>query len=184
MIPLVEYLVSGLISAGLVVMSGLFSGLTLGLMSLDIVGLQILAESGSPKDKARAGISPFQPFLELKPQKPSFLYDNMEISFFALYSLEIPSQMVTFRRFIFLKASIAMLSIFMADLTSGILGLFISTTLIVIFGEITPQAVCSRYRLVIGANTILFTKILIVLLFVIAYPISKVLDWVPFTFCF
>ena len=42
------------VSVGLVTMSGLFSGLTLGLMSLDIVGLQILAESGRPIDRERA----------------------------------------------------------------------------------------------------------------------------------
>ena len=70
----------------------------------------------------------------------------------------------------------ALLAIFLADLTSGIMGLVLSTCLIVLFGEITPQAVCTRYRLAVGAGTIVFTKILIAVLFVVAYPISRVLD--------
>lgn len=43
------------LSLGLVLLSGLFSGLTLGLMSLDKVGLQILAEAGSPTERKYAG---------------------------------------------------------------------------------------------------------------------------------
>ena len=58
-------------SAGLVILSGLFSGLTLGLMSLDIVGLQILAESGRPEDRERASTTAT---LLLFPA-PSFVLD-------------------------------------------------------------------------------------------------------------
>lgn len=43
-----------LATTGLVVLSGLFSGLTLGLMSLDIVDLQILVESGHPSEQKQA----------------------------------------------------------------------------------------------------------------------------------
>jgi metal transporter CNNM len=48
----------------------------------------------------------------------------------------------------------AALSILLADLTDGLMGFFLSTALIVIFGEIVPQAVCSRYGLQIGAKII------------------------------
>ena len=77
---------------------------------------------------------------------------------------------------------LALLAIFAADLTNGFLGLILSTTLIVVFGEITPQAICSRHGLAIGAQTILLTKLLILLLFAVAYPISKILDIVRATF--
>ena len=43
--------------------------------------------------------------------------------------------------------------------------------------RIIPQAVCSRHGLRIGANLAWFVKILIFLMYFIAYPISKLLDW-------
>merc|ERR1719310_571316 len=56
------------------------------------------------------------------------------------------------------------------------MGLIISTLSIVCLGEITPQALCSRHGLYIGAKTIWIMKTFIVLLFIIAWPISLVLD--------
>lgn len=41
----------------------------------------------------------------------------------------------------------SILSIVMADLTSGIAGMLITTGIVMIFGEIIPQSVCSRYPL-------------------------------------
>ena len=70
----------------------------------------------------------------------------------------------------------ALLSIFLADLTSGLVGFFASTIMIVIFGEITPQSICSRHGLMIGAYTVIIVRIFIVLLYIIAKPIAMVLD--------
>jgi len=39
----------------LVVFAGLMSGLTLGLMSLSLVDLEVLAKSGTPQDRKHAG---------------------------------------------------------------------------------------------------------------------------------
>lgn len=41
----------------LVVFAGLMSGLTLGLMSLSLVDLEVLAKSGTPQDRKHAGMS-------------------------------------------------------------------------------------------------------------------------------
>ena len=70
----------------------------------------------------------------------------------------------------------ALVAILMADLTDGIVGLLLSTFSIVVFGEIIPQAACSRHGLYIGANTVWLVKIFIVLLYVVAWPISMLLD--------
>lgn len=48
--------------------------------------------------------------------------------------------------------------------------------LIVIFSEIVPQSVCSRYGLAIGAWFAWPVRILIWVLFVVAWPIAKLLD--------
>lgn len=53
----------------------------------------------------------------------------------------------------------------------------LSTALIVLFGEIIPQAFCARYGLAIGARTAPLVKFVIVLLYPLAWPISKVLTW-------
>jgi metal transporter CNNM len=42
---------------GLVMFAGLMSGLTLGLMSLSLVDLEVLAKAGTPTDKDNAGTS-------------------------------------------------------------------------------------------------------------------------------
>ncbi|XLT32581.1 hypothetical protein HN873_063873, partial [Arachis hypogaea] len=42
---------------------------------------------------------------------------------------------------------------------------------------IIPQALCSRYGLSVVATMTPFVKVLLLIFFPIAYPISKVLDW-------
>ncbi|KAH9646801.1 DUF21 domain-containing protein [Citrus sinensis] len=43
--------------------------------------------------------------------------------------------------------------------------------------EIIPQAVCSRYGLSVGAKLSVLVRLIVIVLFPIAYPISKLLDW-------
>ena len=61
-------------------------------------------------------------------------------------------------------------------LGSGVYAIVSSTVAIVIFGEIVPQAICSRYGLIIGAHTIYLTYIFMVLTFPISFPISLLLN--------
>jgi len=48
--------------------------------------------------------------------------------------------------------------------------------LIVTFGEIIPQAICSRHGLAVGARTVWIVKIFVVFTFILSYPISILLD--------
>ncbi|EOD35948.1 hypothetical protein EMIHUDRAFT_48084, partial [Emiliania huxleyi CCMP1516] len=72
----------------------------------------------------------------------------------------------------------AMISILSADLTSGLAGGLIATAVIVVFGEIIPQAVCSRHGLRIGAASTCLVRPLMYLLMPITLPIARVLDLV------
>lgn len=70
----------------------------------------------------------------------------------------------------------AALAIFMGKFTGGFSGWLISTCLILVFGEITPQAICSRHGLMIGATMAPLLKLIIGICYPIAKPISMALD--------
>lgn len=143
--------VNVILACFLLLLSGLFSGLTLGLMSLDMVSLEILAEGGDEEEKEYA-----------KKIIPVRAKGNL-----LLCTLLLGNTMVN-----------ALIAILMADLTDGLVGLAVSTLSIVVCGEIVPQAACSRHGLYIGANTVWIVKIFIVLMYIIAWPISLALDYV------
>lgn len=134
-----------LISLVLVVLSGLFSGLTLGLLSLDTQSLRRRAKHG---DENAAVIYPVR-------EKGNLLLTTLLLGNVAVNTT---------------------LSIFLGSIASGIVAGIIATSLIVVFGEIVPQAVISRYALWFGAKTIWFTRGVIILLYPIAFPISVILD--------
>lgn len=62
-------------------------------------------------------------------------------------------------------------------LPGGIYAIAISTVSIVIFGEIIPQALCVRYGLAIGAAFVPPMLVMMYLMYPIAYPIAKLLDY-------
>jgi len=134
----------------LVIFSALFSGLTLGLMSLDPSGLEIVMANSDDPRMARAA----------KAIYPVRLNGNLLLCTLLLGNVGVNS----------------LLSILMADLTSGLVGFLVSTTVIVLFGEIAPQAFCSRYALQVGEKTVPIVKIVLVLLYPITKPLSLVLN--------
>ncbi|KAH8071210.1 DUF21-containing protein [Aureococcus anophagefferens] len=72
----------------------------------------------------------------------------------------------------------AMIAILLSDMTSGVVGGLVTTALIVVFGEIIPQSVCSRYALRIGARSVPLVWLFVGVCFAAAYPIAKLLDYV------
>jgi len=138
------------IIAVLVMMSGLFSGLTLGLMGLDVIGLQIVARGGNEElARCAARIAPLRD------------NGNMLLCTLLLGNVAVNSA----------------LSILTADIANGVVGFLVSTLLIVIFGEILPQACCSRYALQVGARTVPIVKCLICMFYLFTKPLSSALDW-------
>jgi metal transporter CNNM len=68
------------------------------------------------------------------------------------------------------------LAIFLGSIASGFVAGLISTALIVIFGEIIPQATFSRHALALGAKLSWLVRIFIFIFYPICKPISMALD--------
>ncbi|XP_048407434.1 metal transporter CNNM2-like isoform X2 [Stegostoma tigrinum] len=134
----------------LLCLSGMFSGLNLGLMALDPMELRIVQNCGTEKEKNYA-----------KRIEPVRRQGN-----YLLCSLLLGNVLVN-----------TTLTILLDDIAgSGVVAVAVSTIGIVIFGEIVPQAICSRHGLAVGANTIVLTKFFMLLTFPASYPVSRLLD--------
>lgn len=134
----------------LLIFSGLFSGLNLGLMSLDQTELKIIEKVGSETEQRHAKrIAPLR-------KRGNFL----------LCTLLLGNVLVnnTF-------------TILFENMTNGAIAVTCATVGIVIFGEIVPQAVCSRHGLAIGAQTYWVTVFFMIVTFPASYPISLILDF-------
>ncbi|GAA5881080.1 hypothetical protein JCM3774_003005 [Rhodotorula dairenensis] len=139
------------LSGALVLLGGVFAGLTLGLMGLDLVNLQVLSTSGDEQERKDAA-------------KVMRLLERGR--HWVLVVLLLSNVVVN-----------ESLPIFLDSILGGGLGaVILSTTLIVIFGEIIPQSICARYGLRIGAVAAPFVLALMYIEFPIAYPIAKLLD--------
>lgn len=67
-------------------------------------------------------------------------------------------------------------TLILGNYLEGIFAAMGSTLFIVIFGEIIPQAVCSRHGLAIGTYTRHVTQAMMILMFPVSYPLGKLLD--------
>ncbi|KAF5759103.1 putative CBS domain, CNNM, transmembrane domain-containing protein [Helianthus annuus] len=145
-----QFFLNILIIVFLVLFAGLMSGLTLGLMSLSLVDLEVLAKSGTPKDRIYAA---------------------------KILPVVTRQHLLLCTLLICNAAAMEALPIFLDSLVTAWGAILISVTLILLFGEIIPQSVCTRYGLAIGASVTPFVRILVWVCFPVAYPISKLLDY-------
>jgi len=133
----------------LTIISAICSGLVLGLMSLDVTQLEILKKSTNATEARNAQ---------------------------RIYSLRIRGNLLLCTLTWANQACNALQAIVLAELVNPIVGFVLSTVILVIFAEILPQAVCSRYALPIGAFLTPFLKVLVVLLLPLSYPFAFLLD--------
>ncbi|KAF3111419.1 hypothetical protein TWF569_002986 [Orbilia oligospora] len=141
------------ISVFLVVLGGVFAGLTLGLMGQDEIYLQVIAQSGEDKEQKHA-----RAVLKLLTRGKHWVLVTL------LLSNVITNETLP----ILLDRSLG----------GGWPAVLSSTVLIVIFGEIIPQSVCVRYGLSIGAYLAPFVLALMYLMYPVAYPTALLLDWI------
>lgn len=105
------------ISIWLVIFAGMMSGLTLGLCSMDLVELEVLKRSGTATEQLyAAAIMP--------------IVSNQH---FLLVTLLLCN-----------AGAMEALPLFLDRLADPVTAILISVTAVLVFGEILPQAVCSR----------------------------------------
>ncbi|KAK6117271.1 hypothetical protein DH2020_048982 [Rehmannia glutinosa] len=139
------------ISCFLVLFAGIMSGLTLGLMSLGVVDLEILQRSGTPSEKKQAAV--IFPVVQKQHQ--------------LLVTLLLCN-----------AAAMEALPIYLDRIFNQYVAIILSVTFVLFFGEVIPQAICTRYGLAVGANFVWLVRILMVVCYPISYPIGKILDCV------
>lgn len=138
-----------LVSVALVFLAGIFSGLTLGLFSIDTMYLRVIARTGSPKEQLRA-----EKILPL-----------LERQHLTLVTLLVSN-----------AAAMTALPIFLERLLNPVMALVISVTAVLAFGEVIPQATFVRNAIPVGAFFAPFIWFMIACTFVVSWPISKLLD--------
>ncbi|BAT85420.1 hypothetical protein LR48_Vigan03g229500 [Vigna angularis] len=137
------------ISCLLVLFAGIMSGLTLGLMSLGLVDLEILQQSGSSTEKKQAAA-----ILPVVQKQHQLLVTLLLCNACAMEALPI----------------------YLDKIFHPFVAVLLSVTFVLAFGEVIPQAICTRYGLYVGANFVGLVRVLMIICYPIAFPIGKVLD--------
>ncbi len=135
-----------IIVLALITSSGMFSGLTIGLMGLGVDDVQRSADLG---DKNAAKVLPV------------IKHGNL-----LLVTLLLGNTAVNATLSIFLGGVVG----------TGLMAGVISTALILVFGEILPAAALTRHALVIGAKVAGLVKFLMFVFYPVSGPISILLD--------
>jgi metal transporter CNNM len=145
-----EYLIYSCISFGLVCFSGLMSGLTVGLMSINSLDLKIKLESGTPTEKKYAY------------RVSSILKDHHML----LVTLLVAN-----------ASAMETLPLILDNMFRPEIVVILSVTFVFIFGEVLPQALCTGpEQLKIAYYMTPLVRIIVVIFFPISYPIAKILN--------
>lgn len=141
-----------LICLVLVCFAGLMSGLTVGYLSIDDLVLELKAEIGSEEEKQAAAI-----VLPILANKHLLLVTLL----------------------VWNAAAMEALPIFINKLVSELVAILMSVSLLLVFGEVIPQAVCAGPdQIKIAAFITPLINKLILVSYPLCYPIAKVLDYI------
>ena len=130
--------------------NAIFNGLTLGLLSLDVMSLEIMAKGAGDKKKREcaAAILPIRQMGNL-----------------LLATLLLGNSL-----------TMAVFSILLADVVSPVVAIVLSVTVLFIFCDILPNSICHKYSLQIGARMAWLCWFFIIIFFPVCYPTAKFLD--------
>eukprot|EP01091_Cochliopodium_minus_P020807 TRINITY_DN920_c0_g1_i1.p1 TRINITY_DN920_c0_g1~~TRINITY_DN920_c0_g1_i1.p1 ORF type:complete len:541 (+),score=135.35 TRINITY_DN920_c0_g1_i1:225-1847(+) len=140
-----------LVSLFCVLFAGVMSGNTLGLLSLDDINLQVILNSND--ETLKKYVRRIQPLVKRRH--------------LLLCTLLIGNAGV-----------METLPIFLDRLVGAAPAIIISVTCVLFFGEIIPQAICSKHGLKMGYYLSPIVWVSMALFFPIAYPVAKLLDFI------
>ncbi|THX61431.1 DUF21-domain-containing protein [Aureobasidium pullulans] len=140
------------VAIALVLLGGVFAGLTIALMGQDEIYLQVIATSGEGSEKKSAA----KVLRLLKKGKHWVLVTLLLSNVITNETLPI---------------------VLDRSLGGGWPAVLSSTVLIVIFGEVVPQSICVRFGLPIGAAMSPLVLGLMWIMAPVAWPTAKLLDW-------
>ncbi|CAJ1408561.1 unnamed protein product [Effrenium voratum] len=140
--------------AVLTFLSQTFTGLNIGLMSLDTAQLKVLIDVPNKDEAAMEAARYARKILPLR-QKGNLLLCTILLGNTAV------------------NAAMAQL---MADYAGGLVGFLLTTAIIVILCEIVPQSVCTRHGLFLGAAGSPIIRVAMILFYPITKPYALVLD--------
>jgi metal transporter CNNM len=139
-----------MLCVALVLTAGLMSGLTIGLVSLDANTLRVLSRTGTDAERRHAAR-----VLPLVSRHHLLLVTLLFCNAVCMEALPI----------------------FLDRLAPAAVAVAVSVSAVLIFGEIVPQALCTRYGLAIGAACAYPVWVLIALTSPVSLPLSWLLDW-------
>lgn len=137
-----------------VLLSGMYCGLTIGIMGINTMTLEIIRDAGPSPDCIYAS-----EILPLRRRGHQLLVTLLLGNMLTLVlTSQIVARMIT---------------------ASGLVKFAVSTLLILVFGEIIPMSICSngKYALFLGAQSIPLLRLSLFLLYPVARPLGKFLDY-------
>lgn len=145
-----EYIIFSLASVGMVLVAGVMSGLTVGMMSLDELELEMKLAIGDEKEKSQA----------------NRILPVIKKHHLLLVTLVLGN-----------AAAFEALPIFLDRMFPATMAIVLSVTFIMIFGEIIPQAMfIGPSQLTIASLFVPLVRLLMICFFPLSYPIAKLLD--------
>lgn len=149
-LPTAEYIIFSITCVLLVLLGGLMSGLTVGLLGIDEIALELKIATGTPSEKKDA-----LKVLKIVNQHHLLLVTLLLANAFAMEALPL----------------------FLDTMFNTEISVVISVTFVLAFGEIIPQSLCTgSNQIKIACRCVPIVRVFMIVLFPLSYPLAKLLD--------